>query len=303
MLFRSIHNEGTITGNISFEGTGIITGIQPSMPEVSYLAWNGSKQNWENGTCSDYIPVDTGTISWGVDTTQERWYVVSGDVTVSGQITVTGNVHLILTDNCVLTVKNGIAVNGGNSLTIYAQSTGEDIGRLTATHNTLSCAGIGNTEGFSGGAITIYGGSVTANGGIDGAGIGGGCRGDGGVIAIYGGSITANGGTDRAGIGGGIGGDGGAITISGGTVKAVSSANGAGIGGGSISNGGTILIRGRLSNGYCFCNPGSDSAFMLRAQYHHQQTGCIVGLAPILYQKHSVWQKQGPQDFDNQKDM
>ena len=114
----TIHNEGTITGNISFEGTGIITGIQPSMPEVSYLAWNGSKQNWENGTCSDYIPVDTGTISWGVDTTQERWYVVSGDVTVSGQITVTGNVHLILTDNCVLTVKNGIAVNGGNSLKI-----------------------------------------------------------------------------------------------------------------------------------------------------------------------------------------
>lgn len=299
----TIHNEGTITGNISFEGTGIITGIQPSMPEVSYLAWNGSKQNWENGTCSDYIPVDTGTISWGVDTTQERWYVVSGDVTVSGQITVTGNVHLILTDNCVLTVKNGIAVNGGNSLTIYAQSTGEDIGRLTATRNTLSCAGIGNTEGFSGGAITIYGGSITATGGTGGAGIGGSTGRNGGEITIYGGSVTANGGIDGAGIGGGCRGDGGAITISGGTVKAVSSANGAGIGGGSISNGGTILIRGRLSNGYCFCNPGSDSAFMLRAQYHHQQTGCIVGLAPILYQKHSVWQKQGPQDFDNQKDM
>lgn len=115
----------------------------------------------------------------------------------------------------MLTVKNGIAVNGGNSLTIYAQSTGEDIGRLTATRNTLSCAGIGNTEGFSGGAITIYGGSITANGSSGGAGIGGGDRGD-----------------------------GGAITISGGTVKAVSSANGAGIGGGSISNGGTILIRG-----------------------------------------------------------
>ena len=243
----TIHNQGTITGDISFEGDGTITGTKPSMPEVSYLTWNGSEQNWENGTRSDYIPVNTGTISWGL-AAQERWYVVSGDVTVSGQITVTGNVHLILTDNCVLTVKNGIAVNGGNSLTIYAQSTGEDMGRLTATHKTGYCAGIGSNEGFSGGAITIYGGSITANGGTFGAGIGGGGSGGGGVIAIYGGSITANGGSSGAGIGGGNGRDGGAITISGGTVKAVSSENGAGIGGGSTRNGGTILIRGESTH-------------------------------------------------------
>ncbi len=239
----TIHNEGTITGDIFFEGDGTITGTKLSMPEVSYLAWDDSKQNWENGTRSDYIPVNTGTISWG-DATQERWYVVSGDVTVSSQITVTGDVHLILTNNCVLTVENGIAVNGDNSLTIYAQSTGEDMGRLTATHKTGYCAGIGSNEGFSGGAITIYGGSITATGGTFGAGIGGGNRGDGGAITIYGGSITANGGTSGAGIGGGDSGDGGVIAIYGGSITANGGPSGAGIGGGNSGDGGVIAIYG-----------------------------------------------------------
>lgn len=35
--------------------------FSPSQMDT-YLTWNGSNQNWENGTRSDYIPVNTGTI-------------------------------------------------------------------------------------------------------------------------------------------------------------------------------------------------------------------------------------------------
>lgn len=115
-----------------------------------------------------------------------------------------------------------------------------------------------------GGEITIYGGTIEAEGGYYASGIGGGSSGgatpgQAGNITIYGGNITAKGGCNAAGIGSGGGVDytasnimtsTGTITIAGGTVTAIGGpqgnwpgdGRGAGIGGGSAVTGGTIKI-------------------------------------------------------------
>ena len=202
-------------------------------------------------TCTNATVVTGGLTSWGASGSGEHWYVVNGDVPIVSRVTVNGDVHLILADGCNLTVTGGITVNGGNSLTIYAQSAGDNMGVLTATGDNLQ-AGIGGNNGQSGGAITINGGTVNATGGNSSAGIGGGFDGAGGNITINGGAVTANGGSSGAGIGGGDdGGAGGNITINGGTVIATGgsgSFGGAGIGGGagyySGGAGGNITING-----------------------------------------------------------
>ena len=173
------------------------------------------------------------------------WYVAQGEVTIGQRVTVTGDVHLILADNCALTVNGGIQVAENNSLTIYGQE--NDTGTLRATVSD-SKAGIGGNNGETAGTITIHGGTVEAksNGSnTAGAGIGGGYGGSGGTVTIYGGTVTANGSNRGAGIGGGwYGAAGGNINIYGGTVNATGGISGAGIGGGEDGAGGNINIYG-----------------------------------------------------------
>ena len=205
---------------------------------VQYLDGNGQEQ-----ICLGAAQVTANDIAWGAEDGQAHWYVVTGNVALGAggsprRVTVTGDVHLILTDGCRLDASSGgIRVSAGNSLTIYAQSAGDDMGTLTADGK-VEDAGIGGSHGEAGGQITINGGTVKASGG-NGAGIGGG---PGGQITINGGMVEAIG-RFGAGIGGNNGGAGGQITINGGTVKA-SGGYGAGIGGGSGGAGGEITIRG-----------------------------------------------------------
>ena len=218
-------------------------GISLLADSISYIDDKGITQTRDSAT-----EVTGSDTTWGADDNVEHWYVVNSTLTIDGRIEVTGDVHLILANGCTLNATKGINVSGGNSLTIYAQSAGDNMGVLTATGANLQ-AGIGGNNVQSGGAITINGGKVTANGGDSGAGIGGGFYGTGGNITINGGEVTANGGDSGAGIGGGDDcGAGGNITITGGTVKATGGAWAAGIGGGgghlSGGAGGTITITG-----------------------------------------------------------
>ena len=248
-----------VTGAEIFNGLfAVFNGMANTLAgNIQYIerSWNGSEVTEETKDISDYTEITSTTPSTDWNTDNGGYYVVTGAVNLSERVTVTGEVHLILTDNCALTASKGICVNEDNSLTIYATSEGESMGKLTATTNDKS-AGIGGNEGYSGGTITIHGGTVTATS-TWGAGIGGGSSssdengGNGGIITIYGGDITATAEYDGAGIGGGIdnseggyGGDGGIISIYGGTIKATSTRNGAGIGGGRKGNGGTIKIYG-----------------------------------------------------------
>ena len=212
--------------------------FSPLPVSVSYIDENGATQT-----------IDALPLQGDATTLPAGWYVVNSDITMDGRIDLTSNTNLILGDGYTLNVK-GIYIPQGSTLTIYAQSDGENTGKIVSSPT--SGAGIGGKSGNDNGNIVICGGIIEAAGGNDCAAIGGGDGGDGGNITIYGGTITANGSDDSdicedgAGIGGGDDGDGGTITINGGTITSykVNQGQGARIGGGCDAAPGTITING-----------------------------------------------------------
>lgn len=194
---------------------------------VSYVSrsWNGTAVVSETKTVTDYTVVTSSTTSFA----DGGWYVVNSDVTVSSRITVSGSAYLILADGCTLTASSGIAVNSGNSLTIYGQTNGT--GALVA-NGSYPTAGIGGNGRTAAGTIIICGGKITATGNARAAGIGGGgstgtmySGGSGGTVTIYGGTVSATG-SSAAGIGHGYNASGGTTTIYGGSVNAVGGISG-----------------------------------------------------------------------------
>ena len=114
-------------------------GLLPAMAQtaraaasVSYIDGSGMEQS-----CETYTVVTDSTTTWNAG-----WYVVNSNVAITGRITCSGDVNLILCDNASLTVTDSVSGNGGaiqwgdntGNFTIYAQSTGDDMGSLTAIH-------------------------------------------------------------------------------------------------------------------------------------------------------------------------
>ena len=201
-------------------------------------------------SCTDYVLLADTLINLG-SAGQEKWYLLKENVTINTRMTVNGTVNLILKDGCILTANEGITVETGNTLNIFAESDSNGMGKLIvpAGDQDAHYAGIGGgSDGANCGMVNIHGGDIDVTG-YKGAGIGG-ARGigtDGGSctsVIIYGGKVSAkarDAGVD-AGIGGGgctvnepNGGDGGIVTIYGGSVSA-SSSGGAAIGGGGATN-------------------------------------------------------------------
>lgn len=210
--------------------------------------WDEVKKRVTNysSNCTNYKVLDSSTNlndgDFGVGSYWEGydWVVVKGQVTLDALI-VHGTGHLILTDDCVLTVTGGVLLEGSNTLSIYSQSSDANQGKMIVTQSNKDCAAIGGrgqrtVDGqlIGMGTLIIHGGNISATGATNGAGIGGGeDRGIQGSLTIYGGTISATGGEDGAGIGGGWdGSQGGTVTIYGGTVTATGGSYGAGIGGG-----------------------------------------------------------------------
>ena len=129
---------------------------------VSYIDANGTTR-----TCDSATVVTESDTTWG-DDGNNGWYVVNGDVTISSRVNVTGD----------------------NSLTIYAQSVGEGMGKLTANAG-WERAAIGSEQSQAAGNITICGGNITAAGG-ESAAIGN-VNGEAGTVTIYGGWVKATG--------------------------------------------------------------------------------------------------------------
>ena len=197
---------------------------------------------------------DISLSNWG-------WYYVQGSDVKYGYIDVESNatVFLILREGAKLTA-DARRIGQGSSLTIFGQIAGTGIlesplmgqngamGTLIihgGTINAVGVVGIGTTNSeATTGSVTIYGGSVYAEGSYYGAGIGGGDRTTGINVNIFGGTVKAYGSSGAAGIGGGRGASGGTTRIYGGTVEAHGGKFGAGIGGGSSGNGGLIEISG-----------------------------------------------------------
>ena len=206
---------------------------------------------------TSYTTVQNTTTTWD-GSTNGGWYIAEGAVKIDSAVTVSGDVKLILADSCTLTVNGGINVPSGSKLSIYAQSEGNTMGKLTTTGTTINSggtAGIGGTNtNVSFGTITIHGGTIVPTGGLRAAGIGGGGNLENtttltGTITIYGGRVTATGGQYAAGIGGGREGstNDSKVNIYGGTITAEGN-SGAGIGGGYYdangATGGSINING-----------------------------------------------------------
>ena len=144
-----------------------------------------------------------------------------------------------------------IELNGNNTLTSGYGHAGLEHNK-TDDSGTLTIQDEKNDDGSAKGGASDTTGSLTANGGIDGAGIGGSSNKD-GQVTITGGKITATGGNGAAGIGGGasdkytaVGGDGD-VTISGGTITATGGSGAAGIGGGLDGNGTVIITDGDIT--------------------------------------------------------
>ena len=229
------------------------TGSAYAVSQVQYLDAAGAEQTQSNCISVSSVPDSAYPVLGGSDG-KAKWYVVDSNVTYrEHRLTILGEVNLILEDGFTLNATHGIRMAAnrpeGASLTIYAQSTGDNKGVLKADASQFdSEAGIGGNDSEHGGTITINGGAVTATGGKYGAGIGGGEDRDGGNITINNGTVTATGGKYGAGIGGGEGGSGGTINITGGQVTANGGYRAAGIGGGQKwrggGNGGNITISG-----------------------------------------------------------
>jgi len=166
----------------------------PDVEAVQYIDFDGTVKS-----CTDWSPVSSSTLpaEWGFSG-ETTWYVADGDLTITNgtaqqgvdTVTVAGDVRLILKDGCDLKVLGwyGAAINvsgEGNSFTVYAQSDGNAMGKLTAevvessdSSSSKRGAGIGGGVLYTAlqmsGNVTINGGHVCARGGMKCAGIGGG---------------------------------------------------------------------------------------------------------------------------------
>ena len=85
------------------------------------------------------------------------WYYLNSNVTKNGRVeSITGDVCLILGDGYTLDVK-GLYVPQGSTLTIYAQSGGENAGKIYS--HPSGGAAIGGYSGHDNGNIVIHGGT------------------------------------------------------------------------------------------------------------------------------------------------
>ena len=104
---------------------GLFTAAALADGTVSYVkrSWNGTQVVSTDKT-QTAVPVPSdGNMTSG-------WYILDSNVTKNGRVeSITGDVCLILGDGYTLDVK-GLYVPQGSTLTIYAQSDGENAGKI-----------------------------------------------------------------------------------------------------------------------------------------------------------------------------
>ena len=102
---------------------------------ISYIKADGTSAT---RNLSDTPSITDGLHSYSGSTIKyilDGWYYVEGDMTWDSSVYIKGDVHLILKDGCTLKAMHGIKVFEDKSLTIYAQSTGDNKGKLLADNS------------------------------------------------------------------------------------------------------------------------------------------------------------------------
>ena len=218
------------------EADGTLADNAGETVRVRYIDARGKDQGEK--TC---IKVRAGNENRSLGT---GWYAVTGNVRYGNGMIIYGDVNLILCDGASLISTDGIWVQQKASLTIWAQSTGKNMGKIVSsgyaggTSYVKKKAGIGGIENEVAGAIIINGGDIYARSGSNGSsGIGGGYGEKSGYtrIEINGGKVYTTTSPAQYHAGSGIGSGYkneyiGTISITGGTVKAIGNRTGAGIG-------------------------------------------------------------------------
>ena len=242
------------------DGCDICHGTDGYLYNVDFLDREVSEDNTvitKPSTCVAARVISDGDTLWGDETTTEKvWYVVDDNIKLTKRPTVKGNVGIVLLNGAELKANNGITLEEGNSISFYAQTDENEMGKLTAdTENVIAIGGRNGKKGYTdhrravagengtgSGDVYFYGGSISlkstdtcidgGNGGTgeedshygNNGGNGGNC----GEVHFYGGNNSL----ESIGycIGGGNGGNGGDSTDedwggghggSGGTVKGV----------------------------------------------------------------------------------
>ena len=216
---------------------------------ATYYDYNYSTKNFDSVTMECSVidsETELATNENGQLILSGGWYVVVGEVTWEPRVIVNNDVRLILSDNCKLTVNQGIQVEGEDTLMISATSFGDEMGELIANVDIdlYEAAAIGSDRQVDSGKITINGGKISAYGGGNSAAIGGGVGGKCNTITINGGIIWAEGQSFGPGIGSGAHSSGGEIVINGGEITAYGNQYAGGIGGGHMGKNVTITING-----------------------------------------------------------
>ena len=235
---------GTLSGNANpytliMPDEDVVIGANYAATYVTYLDMDGNEQR-----CNDFITLTGSETNLGAG-----WYVANGILNYDHYLTLFGDVHIILMDNAVMNLGtedsclsfSGLFANG-HSISIYGQSTGENMGQLNVyaklciymyNGNITICGGKVMTTGHDGkgiqteyGNITITGGEVTATGEM-------GILASDGNLTITGGEVTARG--DAY----GICSFDGSVTISGGQVTANGNSEGIYVSNGDITLGWT----------------------------------------------------------------
>ena len=161
-----LYSNGGVTGqlykdadctSLVLSGDEITKDVYVNVETTPYLAasWDAT----EKKVVYTEVPLDKYTLvspSDGDVTWSGGTYVVKDDVTIGGRLELMGNVNLILCNGAKLTVNGKIAGNT-QSLTIYSQSHGAGAGNLEVK----ACL-----DHFF--YLTIHGGNITVESGIDG---------------------------------------------------------------------------------------------------------------------------------------
>ena len=194
---------------------------------VSYLnktVANGAVQT-EQKTVSA-VCVNATAETWGSD--GESWYVLDDNITLSCRPQILGTVNLILMNGKTLTAPDGITLEAGNILNVYAQSDDvSEMGEINAA-GTNGNAAIGGRRGKDGGKENKQLPNIGEKGY------------DCGTLNWHGGKLTLTNDSDVC-IGGGRGGKAGAAYVRAGHDRLLdNSPSGAGAGG----NGGIVNIYG-----------------------------------------------------------
>ncbi len=172
---KAVSDETKLTKN---GGTVTLNNYEEIQASVLYIDETGTWQSHLADKLTD-SSINTGS-STNIDigkTNEETWYVVDGEVSFDRTIAILGDVNLILADDAQLNITPiptddfyGVYMRrdfGSGSLTIYSQSTGENMGKMLINGNNDSFIGIQN----NGASLVINGGEITTVGGKNAEGL------------------------------------------------------------------------------------------------------------------------------------